>query len=278
LAIKENPLNIEELEIRLLLEGIYQKYGYDFRNYAQASLRRRIAKCLRDEHLLTVSAFQEKILREPETFAQFLLTVAVDVTSMFRDPEMFKLLREKVLLELKQFPLIRIWNVGCSTGEEVYSTAILLTEEGLYDRCRIYATDMSEAALDKAKAGIYPFDSIQTYTKNYLASGGIEPFSNYYDAKYENAIFKSFLKKNIVWAQHNLVTDSSFNEFNIILCRNVMIYFNKTLQERVHQLLYDSLAVKGIICLGEKESIKFSPFENCYQSIDERIKLYRKIK
>jgi len=274
----ENNRVIEEIEIRLFLEGVFQKYGYDFRNYAPASLKRRILKCLQEENFPTVSAFQEKILRSPDMMLRFLLTISIDVTSMFRDPEMFRILREKIVPELRQAPLIRVWNVGCSSGEEVYSTAILLTEENLYDHSRIYATDMSETVLDRAKSGIYPFDSIQTYTKNYLAAGGKEPFSKYYDAKYENAIFKSFLKKNIVWAQHNLVTDGSFNEFHIILCRNVMIYFNKTLQEQVHRLLYDSLAVNGYLCLGDKESLKFSPLEERYESISERVKLYRKIK
>lgn len=275
--IPNSALELESMEIELFLEGVFQCYGFDFRDYARASLTRRLRGFLHGEGLTTVSGLQEKVLHEPACFERFLLALTVNVTAMFRDPGFFLAFRTKVVPFLRTYPFIRIWCAGCSTGEEVYSLAILLEEEGLYDQCRIYATDMNEAVLQKAKDGIFPLSAIQEYTKNYLKGGGKRSFSEYYTAAYDNAIFHQLLRRNIVFAQHNLVTDASFNEFHGILCRNVLIYFNKSLQERVHNLLYDSLIMFGVLGLGDKESRRFTPHEKDYEQLDSKEKLYWKI-
>lgn len=269
---------LEEIELQLLLEGIYERYGYDFREYALSSLKRRVAKFMRDERRRTISGLQERVLRNPKVMARFLNTISIDVTAMFRDPQFYRVFRQKVVPLLRTFPHLRIWHAGCASGEEVYSMAILLQEEGLYDRARLYATDMNESLLQEAKAGVFALKEMQTYTDNYIRAGGTREFSEYYAARYDHALFRPALKENVVWAQHNLATDASFNEFQVILCRNVMIYFNQNLQNRVHNLLYDSLAAGGILALGEKESLKFTPHEGDYEVVDEREKLYRRVK
>jgi chemotaxis protein methyltransferase CheR len=270
--------DVEDLELRLILEGVYQRYGYDFREYARASLKRRVSKCVHEERLSSISALQEKILRDPECMQRLLWTVSVDVTSMFRDPGFYQTFRLVVVPLLRDQPVIRIWHAGCATGQEVYSMAILLKEHGLYDRCRIYATDMNDAALQKAKAGVFPLKAMKEYTANYQQAGGNRAFSEYYTAKYGNALFSPSLQQNVVWAQHNLATDASFNEFHVILCRNVMIYFNHALQARVHDLLYESLSVFGVLALGCKESLQRTPHEADYETIDANHKLYRRIR
>lgn len=272
---KKNEL--ETLEIQLLLEGLFRYYGFDFRNYAIASLKRRIWNAIRAERVTSVSGLQEKVLHDPGCLERFLLGLSVNVTSMFRDPNFYLTFRQKVVPLLRTYPFIRIWHAGCSTGEEVYSMAILMEEEGLYHRCRFYATDMNEAVLKQAKAGIFHLDLMQEYTQNYLKAGGKRSFSEYYTAAYDSAIFRSSLRENIVFSQHNLATDGSFNEFNVILCRNVLIYFNQSLQERVHNLLYGSLSSFGVLGLGRQESLKFTPHEKNYAALDEREKLYRRI-
>ncbi|MBV9787748.1 MAG: protein-glutamate O-methyltransferase CheR [Chloroflexi bacterium] len=271
-----NP-ELEEIEIQLLLEGVAQHYGYDFRNYALASLKRRIWNTMRAEQAKTVSALQEKVLHQPACMERFLLALTVNVTAMFRDPGFYLAFRTKVVPLLRTYPFIRIWHAGCSTGEEVYSMAILLYEAGLYDRCRIYATDMNTAVLSKAKEGIFPLVKMQEYTGNYLRAGGDQSFSNYYTAAYEHAIFRPWLRDRITFSQHNLATDGSFNEFNVVLCRNVMIYFNKTLQEHVHRLLYESLSMFGVLGLGHAESLKFTPHEQHYTEIVSGERLYRRV-
>lgn len=269
--------NLEDIEVQLLLEGIYRYYGFDFRDYAPSSVKRRIRKILAAEALPTISALQDHLLHDPACLERFLLGLTVNVTSMFRDPSFFVSFRETIVPLLRTYPFIRIWHAGCSTGQEVYSMAILLQEEGLYHRCRIYATDTNELVLQKAKQGIYPIDLMQAYTQLYLKAGGTRSFSEYYTAGYGNAIFRSSLKENMVFSQHNLATDSSFNEFNVILCRNVLIYFNRTLQQRVHQLFYDSLCSFGILGLGRRESLKLSPYEPCYEEIVKGERLYRRL-
>lgn len=264
--------------MNLLLEGIYRHYGFDFRQYAYASLKRRIWHCVQAERLSSISAFQERVLRDPACMERFLLTVSVHTTAMFRDPGFYRALRDKVTPLLHTYPFVRIWIVGCSTGEEVYSTAILLTEEGLYDRCRIYATDMNEAVLQKARQGIYPLKVMQDYTGNYHKAGGARSFSEYYTANYDNAIIQPALQRNVVWAQHNLAVDRAFNEFNLILCRNVLIYFNKPLQSRVYSLLHESLALFGVLGLGSRETLAFSPYEVSYEAINGQERLYRRIR
>ncbi|HEY9743959.1 MAG TPA: protein-glutamate O-methyltransferase CheR [Coleofasciculaceae cyanobacterium] len=269
---------LETIEIQLLLEGLYRYYGFDFRDYALASLKRRIWNAVRAEGLTSVSGLQERVLHDPACLERFLLGLSVHVTAMFRNPTFYLAFRNQVVPLLRTYPFIRIWCAGCSTGEEVYSMAILMQEEGLYHRCRIYATDMSEMVLRKAKAGIFPLDLMQEYTQHYLQAGGKQSFSEYYTAAYDSAIFRSTLRENIIFSQHNLATDGSFNEFNVILCRNVLIYFNQSLQERVHKLLYESLSRFGVLGLGRQESLKFTPHEQHYEVLDQREKLYRRIR
>jgi chemotaxis protein methyltransferase CheR len=197
---------------------------------------------------------------------------------MFRDPSFYIAFREKVVPLLRTYPFTRVWVAGCSTGEEVYSLAIVLEEEGLYERARVYATDINETLLDQARAGVFPLDKMQEYTQNYLRAGGKRPFSEYYVAAYDGAQFHRSLAANVVFAQHNLASDRSFNEFHVIVCRNVMIYFDKSLQDRVHRLFHESLAPFGVLGLGHKESIHFTPFEDRYEELDAQEKLFRKIK
>ena len=268
---------MEEIEFELLLEGIFRQWGFDFRNYAPSSLRRRVTNFMRTEHISSISALQDRVLHDSDWLNRFLYSLSVNVSSIFRDPWFYRTFRHDVVPMLRTYPFIRIWLAGVSMGEEVYSLAILLQEEGIYDRCRIYATDINDAVLKKAKEGIYPIDLMQTYTNNYIKAGGTLDFSRYYTAAYDRAIFKSSLRENVVFAQHNLVGDSSFNEFHVILCRNVMIYFNTKLQSHVHHLLYESLVMFGILGLGAKETLKFSPHENAYEEIDKTAKLYRRI-
>jgi chemotaxis protein methyltransferase CheR len=270
--------DLERIEIELLLEGIFRQYGFDFRAYAYASIRRRLWKRIEEEKLSSISALQERVLHQPEMMEKLLLDLSINVTAMFRDPGFYQTFREHVVPLLRTYPFIRIWHAGCSTGEEVYSMAILLREEGLYDRSRIYATDINEVVLQKAKTGIFPLDRMQEYTENYLKAGGRRAFSEYYTAKYDGAIFRPSLLQNVVFSQHNLVTDRSFAEVNVILCRNVLIYFDRTLQHRVHGLFYDSLAMFGILGLGSKESLRLSKYEDCYEPVSNAQKLYRKIR
>ena len=241
---------LEKMEIELLLEAIYRHYGFDFRAYAFSSIRRRIWKRINAENL-------------------------PNVTAMFRDPGFYRAFREDVVPLLRTYPFIRVWHAGCSTGEEVYSMAILLEEEGLLSRSRLYATDINEVVLQQARAGIFPLERMQEYTENYIKAGGKRSFSEYYTAKYDGALFSPMLTEHVVFSQHNLVTDRSFSEFNVILCRNVLIYFDKSLQTRVHGLFYDSLVHFGILGLGSKESLKFSQYEDCYEQIASE-KIYRK--
>ena len=269
---------LERIEIELLLEGIFRQYGFDFRAYAYSSIRRRIWKRITAEQLENISALQERVLHDPRMMERLLLDLSVNVTAMFRDPGFYAAFRDQVIPLLRTYPFIRIWHAGCSTGEEVYSMAILLQEEGLYDRARLYATDINEVVLQQAKAGIFPLERMQEYTENYIRAGGKRSFSEYYTAKYDGALFSPSLKQNIVFSQHNLVTDRSFSEFNVVLCRNVLIYFDRKLQQRVHGLFYESLVTFGILCLGSKESLKFSEYEACYEQIVGTEKIYRKVR
>jgi chemotaxis protein methyltransferase CheR len=269
---------LERIEIELLLEGIFRRYGFDFRAYAHASLRRRLWKRVEAERLTTISALQARVLHDPEALDRMLLDLSVNVTAMFRDPGFYKEFRATVVPLLRTYPFIRIWHAGCSTGEEVYSTAIVLYEEGLLDRARIYATDINDVVLRHARSGIFPLNRMQEYTENYIRAGGTRSFSEYYTAKYDGALFNPMLTKNVVFSQHNLVTDQSFSEFNVIFCRNVLIYFDRTLQQQVHKLFYDSLVMFGILALGSKESLRFSDVEDCYERLDAREKIYKKIR
>src|ERR671936_2449941 len=269
---------VEQIELQLLLEGVYRRYGFDFREYAPASLRRRVQRRMRLEGLTTIAGLTERLLHDPATMELLLLDLSINVTSMFRDPSFYVAFRSKVVPLLRTYPFTRIWVAGCSTGEEVYSLAILLQEEDVYERARIYATDINESVLERATAGVFPLEKMKEYTQNYLKAGGKRAFSEYYVAAYDGAQFQRSLVENVVFAQHNLVSDRSFNEFNVIICRNVMIYFDRTLQNRVHGLFYESLVRLGVLGLGHKEAIRFSPYEDRYEELDPVEKLYRKVR
>jgi chemotaxis protein methyltransferase CheR len=268
---------VERIEIALLLEGVYRQYGFDFRSYAYSSIRRRIWKRIQAERVPTVSALQERVLHDRRVMERLLVDLSVNVTAMFRDPEFYLVFRQMVVPLLRTYPFVRVWHAGCATGEEAYSMAILLEEEGLYERTRIYATDINEVVLQRAKEGIFPLERMQEYTQNYLRAGGTRSFSEYYTAKYDSAAISRSLLRHIVFSQHNLATDRSFAEFQVILCRNVLIYFDKQLQARVLNLFYESLVMFGVLALGSKETLKFSPYESCFEQLDGREKVYRKV-
>jgi chemotaxis protein methyltransferase CheR len=273
----EDP-ELEQLEIDLLLEAVYRRYGFDFRQYAVASLKRRLWRRLLAEGLSTISELQARLLHDPACMERLLLDLSINVTSMFRDPTFYAAFREKVVPMLRTYPFTRIWCAGCSTGEEVYSLAILLEEEGLYARTRIYATDINENVLATAREGVFPLARMQQYTQNYIRGGGKHDFSRYYVAAYDAAQFSRSLLENVVFAQHNLAMDRAFNEFNAIICRNVMIYFDRGLQDRVHSLFHDSLETFGILALGHKESLSFTAVADRYEEVDTNERIYRKIR
>jgi chemotaxis protein methyltransferase CheR len=268
---------LERIEIDLLLEGVFRHYGLDFRGYALGSLKRRLARRMREEGVPTLSALQDKVLHDPDAMERLLVALSISVTSMFRDPTFYRALREKVVPLLRTYPFIRIWNAGCATGEETLSLAIVLEEEGLLDRTRIYATDFNAGVVERARSAEFPLARMKNYTENYLRAGGAKEFSRYYTADGPVARFSDALTQNVVFAQHNLVSDGSFNEFHGILCRNVLIYFGNPLQQRVHELFHDSLVNFGVLGLGHKETIRFTPLEHCYEAIDSREKLYRRV-
>ncbi len=269
--------DVEKLEVELLMEAIFRQYGFDFRSYAYSSLKRRLWKRIQAEGLATVSQLQDRVLHDAAMMEKLLLDLSINVTAMYRDPSFYAAFRAEVVPLLRTYPFIRIWHAGCSTGEEVYSMAILLKEVGLYDRARIYATDINEVVLQRARAGIFPLDKMQEYTQNYLRAGGSESFSQYYTAMYDGARFDPALTRNVVFSQHNLVTDGSFAEFNVIVCRNVMIYFDRELQNRVHELFYDSLVNFGILGLGSKESMRFTAYEDRYEALNTKEKIFRRL-
>jgi len=270
--------SLEDVEIELLLEGVFRHYGYDFRDYAASSIRRRLRHLLMVEGLPSISDLTEKVLHDPAWLDRLLATFSINVSAMFRDPSFYRVFRERLVPILRTYPFVRIWHAGCSTGEEVYSTAILLHEAGLYDRCRIYATDINETVLRKARDGIFPLTAMKAYTANYIQAGGTGAFSEYYTAHYDSAIFRPWLKRNLVFAQHNLAMDTSFNELHLIVCRNVMIYFNRALQSRVLDLFSASLVRLGFLCLGNKESLKGTRGEAAYEVVDADERIYRKVR
>ncbi|MGH8869513.1 MAG: CheR family methyltransferase [Actinomycetes bacterium] len=266
----------EDLEVDLILDGVFRRYGYDFRHYARASVRRRLWRRVHAEGVATLTGLLDRVLHDEPAMGRLLSDLTVNVTSMFRDPTFFSAFREKVVPVLRTYPFLRVWNAGCATGEETYSLAILLTEVGLYERSRIYATDMDEAVLRAAADGVFPLARMQQYTENYLSAGGSRSFSDYYVSGYDGARFDRGLLRNVVFAQHNLVSDRSFNEFHVIVCRNVMIYFDTHLQERVHRLFWDSLVPFGVLALGHKESVRLTPFAQRYADVDHLEKIYRR--
>ncbi|MBY0097875.1 CheR family methyltransferase [Mesobacillus maritimus] len=269
---------LEKLEIKLLLDGLYAWYGYDYRNYAYSSIRRRVWHRIHAEKLSSITGLLEKILHDPACLRRLMADFSINVTEMFRDPLFFLTFREQVVPMLRTYPSVRIWLAGCSTGEEVYSMAILLQEEGIYDKTKIYATDINADVLKVAKSGRYSLNQMRKYTNHYFQAGGNESLSDYYSVHGEGVVFNNDLRKNIVFAQHNLVTDKSFNEFHAILCRNVLIYFDKSLQERVHRLFYESLGSLGVLGLGDKEALGYTDIANRYEEIAYNQKLYKKVK
>lgn len=273
-----NGKDKERIEIELLLQGLYAWCGYDYRNYAYNSIRRRIWHRVHAEKLGSITGLLEKILHDSDCLKRLIQDFSIHVTEMFRDPAFFLAFRERIVPVLRTYPSIRIWHAGCSTGEEVYSMAMLLQEEGIYEKTKIYATDISADVLKVAKTGVFPIGNMRKFTTNYLKAGGNKAFSDYYDVKGDTVKFDSSLTKNIVFAQHNLVTDRSFNEFHVIFCRNVLIYFDKALQNKVHHLFYDSLGMFGFLGLGDRESILFTDTADCYEEISRHEKLYKKIK
>ena len=274
-----NLLSIEErddLEIDLLLQAVLQVYGYDFRHYAKVSLQRRIANLLEQEKKQYISELTCGIIHDRYLFDRFLLKMSVTVTTMFRDPKMFCLLKEHVIAKLQTYPSINIWIAGCATGEEAYSVAILLHEAGLLERSRIYATDYNNSSLATAEKGIYPLQSIREYHENYRIAGGQHSFSDYYHQRYDGALFDSGLRNKITFAHHNLMKDESFAKMNLVLCRNVMIYFDKQLKNRVLKVIDDSLVQRGFLMLGDRESLIHSNISERFEAITPRSKIYQK--
>jgi chemotaxis protein methyltransferase CheR len=267
---------LEELELELLLEAVYRRYGYDFRGYARASLRRRLWRRADLEGLRSLSGLQERVLHDPGCLERLLTDLSINVTAMFRDPGFHQALRRVVLPELRTHPFVRVWVAGCSTGEEVISIAIALHEEGMLDRSRIYATDMDADVLARAQTGGFALEKVRDYTRNYLAAGGTDSFSGYYSVTGDQAIFDAELLRPVVFAQHNLATDGSFNEFHLVICRNVLIYFGRDLQDRVLGLFDESLPRRGVLALGHKETLRGTAIEARYEAIVEAERIYRR--
>ena len=271
-----NAVPVEDIEIQLLLEGVQRVYGYDFRDYAEASIKRRLTHWLSESAFDTFSQAQSRLLREPELFFSLLQGITVNVTEMFRDPSFFRVLREQVIPFLKTYPFVKIWHAGCATGEEAYSMAILLEEEGMGGRYRMYATDIDEVVLQKAAEGVMSMTEMQKYTRNYQKAGGKASFADYYTARYERAILSPELRKNIVFAPHNLAVDAEFGEMNMVLCRNVMIYFKPALKERCLRLFDNSLLPGGFLSLGLKESLEKRKMGDRYDELAPMTRIYRK--
>ena len=266
-----------EADLQLLMQAIYSQYSYDFRDYAGASQKRRVIKALAQLGYPTIPALQAAVTQDPAVFMQLLQYLTIPVSEMFRDPSFFLALRQQVIPVLRTYPSLKIWVAGCSTGEEVYSLAILLKEEGLLARSLIYATDINPKALAKARLGIFSLASIQGHTVNYQAAGGHRAFSDYYTAAYDAAIFDKSLRDNVTFADHSLATDSVFSETQLVLCRNVLIYFNKKLQDRALGLFHESLSHRGFMGLGSKESIDFSAFAGRFEPLDRPERIFRKL-
>lgn len=268
---------IDQKEYEGLIEQIHSLYGYDFTDYADSSIKRRISHFMAARKIRSVDALRRS-LEDGNMFGEFIQELPVTFTEMFRNPSFFKVIREKVTRRLASYPVIKIWIAGCATGEEVYSISILLKEEGLLDRSIIYATDINERSLHAARQGVYSIDNMKTYTANYLDAGGTRPFSEYYTAKYSSVLFNKSLQKNVVFSLHNLATDKSFNEFQFILCRNVLMYFNPRLQSKVIDLFYESLDNFGFLGLGDKESLLFADRKTSFREIVKGERIFMKIK
>ncbi|GEP90879.1 MCP methyltransferase, CheR-type [Chitinophaga terrae (ex Kim and Jung 2007)] len=268
---------INEQEVALLLNDVLEKYGYDFTDYAPASINRRVNHLYQLDRFVSFAEFRYRIISDPAYAHRFVEEITVNVTEMFRDPSFYQALRMEVLPVLATYPFIRVWHAGCSTGEEVYSFAILLKEAKLLHKAIIYATDLNTSVLEKGRRGMFRLSQMQQYSRNYMEAGGTEDFSSYYTANYEYAKFREELGEKIIFSPHNLVTDSSFNEFQLIICRNVLIYFNKELQDRVLTLFSDSLEQLGYLALGSKETLNFTKVARKFKQLEGREKIWRKI-
>lgn len=266
----------QRIELRLLLEAIFQQYGYDFRNYSMAHLKRRVEHRMTLSGLSSISQLQHAILHDPAMFQTFLRDLSINVSEMFRDPPFYKVLREEILPMLGTYPSFRVWHAGCSAGQEVYSMAILLHEAGLRERGLIYATDFNQAILAQAREASFPLANLKDFTANYQQSGGQNSFADYYTADDSRAVLRPFLKERVLFSEHNLVTDGVFGEMHLIVCRNVLIYFDRELQDRVVGLFVDSLCPGGFLCLGAKESLKFSKHAEWFDIVHEKVKIYRR--
>ena len=268
--------NSADIEIRLLMEAIYLKYSYDFRDYTGASQKRRVAYALSQLELPNIAALQDRVLHDPAVFAQLLQFLTIPVSEMFRDPPYFLALRQQVVPVLHTYPSVKIWVAGCSTGEEAWSMAILLREEGLLKRAQIYATDINPASIEKARQGIFPLEAVKGYTANYQRAGGSSAFSDYYTAAYGAAKFDPSLCADVIFADHSLATDSVFAETQLVSCRNVLIYFNRNLQDRALGLFHESLCHRGFLGLGSKESIDFSAYATRFDTLAKAERIFRK--
>ena len=275
--VRHSRASVSEPELTLLMEAIYLQYSYDFRNYSGASQKRRLLQAMAHFECPTVGALQTMVLKDATLFMELLQYLTIPVSEMFRDPGFFLALRHQVLPVLQTYPSLKIWIAGCSTGEEVYSLAILLREEGLLEKSHIYATDINPVALGKARRGIFPLGAIKDHTVNYQLAGGREAFSEYYSAAYDAAIFDPSLRATITFADHSLATDSVFSEMQLVLCRNVLIYFNKNLQDRALGLFHESLSHRGFMGLGGKESIEFSGYAEHFEVQDKPARIFRKL-
>ncbi|MGC2399581.1 MAG: protein-glutamate O-methyltransferase CheR [Acidobacteriaceae bacterium] len=270
------PTDCEEVEIDTLLHGIRSRYGYDFAHYSRASLKRRLQRALTHTRLTRFSELLDRLFHDDKSFDEFLKIMSISVTAMFRDPEFYQAFRKQVVPLLKTYPFIKIWHAGCATGEEVYSMALLLHEEGFLDRARIYATDFNKHSLDAAANGVYPAKQMEVYAANYRLAGGKSHLSDYYSDGYELAKVKDFLKERITFSYHNLVTDGVFGEMNMICCRNVLIYFDRTLQDQVLAKLSESLRHSGFLCLGNRESLNFTIVRPVFVAVDKAQRIYQK--
>lgn len=270
------PNSVADIELRLLMEAIYLKYSYDFRDYSGSSQRRRVLHAMSRMGCQTISALQEKVLHDAGAFSRLLQFLTIPVTKMFRDPGYFLALREQVMPVLKTYPSLKVWIAGCSTGEEVYSMAILLHEEGLLERSIVYATDINGQSLEHARKGVFPLENMREYTLNYRKAGGRRAFSDYYTAAYDAAVFDRSLCESITFADHSLATDNVFSETHLVSCRNVLIYFNRTLQNRAIGLFHESLCHRGFLGLGSKESLDFSAYVDRFEPVAKQDRLFRK--
>jgi len=268
---------VQDEEISILLNDLLEIYGYDFTEYSKASLKRRINRLFSIDRFPSFAEFRYRLKYDSTYLRRFIEQITVPVTEMFRDPLFYKTLREQVLPILGTYPLIRIWHAGCSTGEEVYSMAILLKETNLYHKSLLYATDINPEVIEKARKGIFQLSQMKQYSENYILSGGKNEFSSYYSANYDHAKFDSALTSKMIFSTHNLVSDRSFNEFQLILCRNVLIYFDKDLQSKVFNLFEESLENLGFLALGSKETIRFSGIASRFKQLDGKEKIWRKI-